>query len=127
MDTRAQRGRGSRHSREGAASPTQGAGGGGGVPARCSLRCGPHTLSAGPLAARSPPHTLLLKGLLVMPLCVFTSAITVHFFRKGGGPCENFCLLKSSADFSGWVSSRRLANHLCASHALRETHTSPSF
>lgn len=100
---------------------------GGGVPARCSLRCGPHTLSAGPLAARSPPHTLLLKGLLVMPLCVFTSAITVHFFRKGGGPCENFCLLKSSADFSGWVSSRRLANHSCASHALRETHTSPSF
>lgn len=127
MDTRAQRGRGSRHSREGAASPTQGAGGGGGsqLAAACGADLTPYPPA--PLAAGSPPHTLLLKGLLVMPLCVFTSAITVHFFRKGGGPCENFCLLKSSADFSGWVSSRRLANHLCASHALRETHTSPSF
>lgn len=87
MDTRAQRGRGSRHSREGAASPTQGAGGGGGgsqLAAACGADLTPYPPA--PLAAGSPPHTLLLKGLLVMPLCVFTSAITVHFFRKGGRP-----------------------------------------
>lgn len=58
-------------------------GGGSQLAAACGADLTPYPPA--PLAARSPPHTLLLKGLLVKPLCVFTSAITVHFFRKGGG------------------------------------------
>lgn len=90
MDTRAQRGRGSRHSREGAASPTQGAGGGG-VPARCSLRCGPHTLSAGPAGRPLPTaHPAPKRAFSHAVVCVYLSDHSALLQKRGGAHVKTF-------------------------------------
>lgn len=60
---------------------------GGGVPARCSLRCGPHTSSAGPAGRPLPTaHPAPKRAFSQAVVCVYLSDHGALLQKRGGDP-----------------------------------------